>query len=101
LAERDDAKTWKSREQQLTIDTHHHILPDFFWRETNDFHAPVGGWAPLPWSKEAMISFMEDAGIDVADVGQHAPECTLAIARRLGLWHGGATNSRPNSFTKD
>ena len=43
----------------LTIDTHHHILPDFFWRETNDSHAPVGGLAPLQWSKEAMISFMD------------------------------------------
>jgi hypothetical protein len=41
----------------LTIDTLHHILPDFFWRETNDAHAPVGGLAPLQWSKEAMISF--------------------------------------------
>ncbi len=50
----------------LTIDTHHHILPDFFWRETNDAHAPIGGLAPLQWCKEAMISFMDDAGIDVA-----------------------------------
>jgi len=52
-------------DRSLTIDTHHHILPDFFWRETNDSHAPVGGLAPLQWSKEAMISFMDDAGIDV------------------------------------
>src|SRR4029079_15649390 len=37
----------------LTIDTHHHILPDFFWRETNVSHVPVGGLAPLEWSKEA------------------------------------------------
>jgi hypothetical protein len=34
-------------------------LPDFFWRETNDSHAPIGGLAPLQWSKEAMISFMD------------------------------------------
>jgi hypothetical protein len=27
-------------DKQLTIDTHHHILLDFFWRETNDSHAP-------------------------------------------------------------
>jgi hypothetical protein len=30
----------------LTIDVHHHILPDFFWRATNEQHGPVGqlGW---------------------------------------------------------
>ena len=31
----------------LTIDTHHHMLPDFFWRETDDADAPVGGLTPL------------------------------------------------------
>lgn len=40
----------------MTIDTHHHILPDFFWRETNDSHGPVGGLVPLQWSKEAMLA---------------------------------------------
>jgi hypothetical protein len=37
----------------LTIDVHHHILPDFFWRETNKQDGPVGGIAPPPWSKES------------------------------------------------
>jgi hypothetical protein len=31
----------------LTIDTHHHMLPDFFWRETENADAPVGELAPL------------------------------------------------------
>src|SRR2546425_11806034 len=57
----------------LSIDTHHHILPDFFWRETNDSHAPVGGLAPLQWTKEAMISFIDDAGIDVAVTSVSTP----------------------------
>jgi hypothetical protein len=26
----------------LTIDTHHHILPAFFWQETDNADAPVG-----------------------------------------------------------
>jgi predicted TIM-barrel fold metal-dependent hydrolase len=50
----------------FTIDVHHHILPDFFWRETNAADHPVGGITPRPWSKEMMFSFMDDAGIDVA-----------------------------------
>jgi hypothetical protein len=32
----------------LTIDVHHHILPDVFWRATNDAHNPVGGISPAP-----------------------------------------------------
>jgi hypothetical protein len=27
----------------LTIDTHHHALPKFFYEETNDPENPVGG----------------------------------------------------------
>jgi hypothetical protein len=57
----------------LTIDTHHHILPDFFWQETENAHAPVGGLAPLQRSREAGISFMDDAGIDVAVVSFSTP----------------------------
>jgi 6-methylsalicylate decarboxylase len=49
----------------LTVDVHHHILPDFFWRETNDAHIPVGGIAPPPWDADLMLSYMDEAGIDV------------------------------------
>ncbi len=49
-----------------TIDVHHHILPDFFFRETNDAHNPVGGIAPPPWDADLMLAFMDEAGIDVA-----------------------------------
>ena len=73
----------------MTIDTHHHILPDFFWRETNDSHAPVGGLAPLQWSKEAMISFMDDAGIDVAVMSVSTP----------GVHLGDSDKGTPTSLT--
>src|SRR3984885_13855152 len=49
-----------------TIAVHHHILPEFFFQETNDAHDPVGGIAPPPWNTEMMLSFMDEAGIDVA-----------------------------------
>jgi hypothetical protein len=58
---------------QVTIDTHHHIVPDFFWQATENANAPVGGLAPLRWSKDASISFMDDAGIDVAIVSLSTP----------------------------
>ena len=33
------------------VDIHHHMLPDFFWRATNEGDHPVGGIAPPPWSR--------------------------------------------------
>jgi 6-methylsalicylate decarboxylase len=50
----------------FTVDIHHHILPDFHWQATNEQHGPVGGIAPARWSSEGALSFMDDAGIDVA-----------------------------------
>jgi aminocarboxymuconate-semialdehyde decarboxylase len=89
----------------LTIDTHHHILPDFFWRETNDAHAPVGGLAPLRWSKEAMIAFMDDAGIDVAVTSVSTPgvhlgdsEKARSLARRCNEFAAELVQARPDRF---
>jgi hypothetical protein len=50
----------------LTVDVHHHVLPEFFWAATNEGDHPVGGIKPPPWSKQAALSFIDDAGIDVA-----------------------------------
>jgi 6-methylsalicylate decarboxylase len=89
----------------LTIDTHHHVLPDFFWRETENANAPVGGLAPLRWSKEASISFMDDAGIDLAVVsistpGVHTGDNTKArnLARRCNEFSAELVHARPDRF---
>jgi predicted TIM-barrel fold metal-dependent hydrolase len=88
-----------------TIDTHHHILPDFFWRETNNSHAPVGGLAPLHWSKEAMISFMDGAGIDIALMSVSTPGVhtgdsvkARALARRCNEFAAELIHERPDRF---
>ena len=57
----------------FVVDTHHHMLPDFFWRETNDPRSPVGGIAPPPWSKEGSIALMDEAGIDFAITSVSTP----------------------------
>jgi hypothetical protein len=94
----------------MTIDTHHHIIPDFFWQATENQDAPVGGLAPLRWSKETSISFMDDAGIDVAVVslstpGVHTGDSAKAraadgiVSRRAGYeaqGQGGAVARRCN-----
>ena len=90
----------------MTIDTHHHMLPDFFWRETENEHAPIGGLAPLPWSKEATLSFMDDAGIDVAVLalttpGVHTGDNAKArsLARRCNEFAAELVRARPDRFS--
>jgi 6-methylsalicylate decarboxylase len=70
----------------FTIDVHHHFLPDVFWRATNDAHSPVDGILPAPWSKESTLSYMDDAGIDVAITSISTPDVHMgddAAARDL------------------
>lgn len=57
----------------LTIGTHHHMLPDSFWQATENADRPIGGIAPLQWSEETSISFMDEAGIDFAVVSISTP----------------------------
>jgi hypothetical protein len=40
----------------FTVEVHHPVLPDVFWRATNDAETPVGGIVPAPWSKESPLS---------------------------------------------
>jgi len=89
----------------VTIDTHHHMLPEFFWQETDNAHAPVGGLAPQRWSPEASLSFMDGAGIDVAivsvstpgvHVGDHAR--AAALARRCNEFAAKLVQAKPERF---
>jgi hypothetical protein len=46
----------------LTIDTHHHILPDFFWQETENAHAPSEDLRRFAGPrKQAFLSWMTPA----------------------------------------
>ncbi len=89
----------------FTIDVHHHILPDIFWRATNEAHGPVGGFAPPPWSKEGALSFMDDAGIDVAITsistpGVHMGDDAAArdLARAVNELSAGLIQEHPTRF---
>jgi 6-methylsalicylate decarboxylase len=57
----------------ITIDTHHHLLPDFFFEATNEKENPVGGLQPQRWTPETSISFMDEAEIDVAILSISTP----------------------------
>ena len=78
----------------ITIDVHHHILPDFFWQETNDGTYPVGGIAPPPWDRDGALTFMDDAGIDVAVASISLVQGFMSeTIRGRAPWPGAATNS--------
>ena len=89
----------------MTIDTHQHLLPEFFWQATENDHAPIGGLAPLRWSRETAISFLDDAGIDVAIVSLSTPGVhtgdnakARALARRCNEFSAELVRSRPDRF---
>ncbi len=89
----------------LTIDVHHHILPDFFWQATNEQHGPVGGIAPARWSLEGAISFLDDAGIDIAVASISSPgvhmgddRAARALARRCNEFSAELMQRHPSRF---
>jgi hypothetical protein len=89
----------------FTVDIHHHMLPDFFWQATNEGDHPVGGIAPPPWSRASTLSFLDDAGIDVAITsistpGVHTGDDAAArvLARRCNELAAGMIRDRPDRF---
>jgi aminocarboxymuconate-semialdehyde decarboxylase len=89
----------------FTVDTHHHILPDFFFQATNEADHPAGGVAPAPWSRASMLSFLDDAGIDVAVTSISTPgvhtgddSAARALARRCNELAADMIRDRPDRF---
>jgi len=89
----------------FTVDTHHHILPDFFFQATNEAGHPAGGVAPAPWSRASMLSFLDEAGIDVAVTsistsGVHTGDdaAARALARRCNELAAEMIRARPDRF---
>jgi aminocarboxymuconate-semialdehyde decarboxylase len=89
----------------FTVDVHHHVLPDFFWAATNEADHPVGGIAPPAWSRESALSFIDDAGIDVAITsistpGVHTGNAAAAkdLARRCNEFSADLVTEHPTRF---
>jgi predicted TIM-barrel fold metal-dependent hydrolase len=89
----------------VTIDVYHHILPDFFWRATNEQHGPVGGIAPAHWSPESALSFLDEAQIAVAVTSISTPGVHLGddsaarvLARRCNEFSAELMQKHPSRF---
>jgi 6-methylsalicylate decarboxylase len=89
----------------FVVDVHHHVLPDFFWAATNEGDDPVGGIMPPPWSKDAALSFMDDAQIDVAITSISTPGVNIGddasarvLARRCNELSADLVREHPSRF---
>jgi predicted TIM-barrel fold metal-dependent hydrolase len=89
----------------LTIDTHHHMLPEFFFEATNEKENPVGGLKPQVWTAENSIAFMDEAGIDVAILSISTPGVQLSdrndskkLARRCNELAASLMSKYPKRF---
>ena len=89
----------------LTIDTHHHMLPGFFFEATNEKENPVGGLKPQVWTPESSLAFMDEAGIDIAILSISTPGIQLPdrlaaneLARRCNELAATLISKHPKRF---
>src|SRR5688572_22483032 len=40
----------------LTVDLHHHVIPDFYWRASNEDGNAAGGITPPRWSLDGAVA---------------------------------------------
>ena len=89
----------------LTIDTHHHMLPEFFFEATNEKENPVGGLKPQSWTPEISLAFMDEAEIDIAVLSISTPGIQLPhrqagreLARKCNELAASLISKYPNRF---
>lgn len=89
----------------LTIDTHHHMLPEFFFEATNEKGNPVGGLKPHAWSIENSLAFMDEMAIDIAVTSISTPGIELQdrnaskkLARQCNEFAASMVSKHPHRF---
>jgi len=89
----------------LTIDTHHHVIPDFYWEASNEGGNAAGGITPPPWSLDGAIAYLDEAKIDVtlpsiSTPGVHFGDDAAArtLARRANEYIAELRRERPDRF---
>ncbi len=89
----------------LTVDLHHHVIPDFYWEASNEDGNAAGGINPPPWSLDGAIAYLDEAKIDVAvpsisTPGVHFGDDAAArtLARQVNEYLAGLKHDRPDRF---
>src|SRR5487761_324631 len=80
----------------FTVDTHHHILPDFFFQATNEADHPVGEARRRPGRGRARCRSLTTPASTSPSPQSAPPACTPVTTPRPGYWHDGATNWPPS-----
>jgi aminocarboxymuconate-semialdehyde decarboxylase len=89
----------------LTVDLHHHVIPDFYWEASNECGDAAGGINPPRWSLDGAIAYLDEAGIDVAVASISTPGVHLGddaaarnLARQVNEYLAGIKRDRPDRF---
>ena len=89
----------------LTVDLHHHVIPDFYWQASNEDGNAAGGITPPHWSFDGAIAYLDEARIDVAvpsisTPGVHFGDDAAArvLARRVNEYLAEIKRDRPDRF---
>jgi 6-methylsalicylate decarboxylase len=89
----------------FTVDLHHHVIPDFYWKASNEDGNAAGGITPPRWSLDTAIAYLDEAGIDIAvpsisTPGVHFGDDAAArtLARQVNEYLAGIKHDRPDRF---
>jgi 6-methylsalicylate decarboxylase len=89
----------------VTIDLHHHVIPDFYWQASNEGGEAAGGITPPRWSLDGALAYLDEAGIDAAVASISTPGVNFgddaaarALARRTNEYLAELTRRRPDRF---
>jgi aminocarboxymuconate-semialdehyde decarboxylase len=89
----------------LSVDLHHHVIPEFYWDATNEDGNVAGGINPPRWSLDGAIAYLDEARIDVAIASISTPGVHLGddaaagiLARRVNEYLADIKRDRPDRF---
>jgi 6-methylsalicylate decarboxylase len=89
----------------LTVDLHHHAVPDFYWEASNEDGEATGGITPLRWSAAGDLAYLDEAGIDLAVLSISAPgvhfgddAAARTLARRSNEYLADLVRDRPDRY---
>lgn len=64
---------WPKQPPVNKIDTHHHIVPDFYARAVEEAGGDPSGWATPKWSLDSSRSIMQRLGVQPSKLSITAP----------------------------
>ncbi|KAF1360835.1 2-amino-3-carboxymuconate-6-semialdehyde decarboxylase [Lizonia empirigonia] len=96
---------WPARPPINKIDTHHHIVPDFYAQAVTDAGGDPSGWPTPAWSANASETMMTQLGVKTAIFSVTAPgacildgQASYDLARRMNEYSASLRDAQPCKF---